>query len=373
MTLGGAPKWRLVVLKLLTVLTLLMVASSSSQFHEHAMHSTAFTYGSFCCPSSPCPAGITMLHSAYAHMVVGNDHESILPLLMHRICDFFKQCIDKRRIRIVLHNNDQPAAPSKTAATPGAFLDKVGVKYMAWNGTFTADAKMAKSFESLRGIHAHDTVILQMDVDEEPELDKFNQALRELEAQQCDAVFAYWQDRLAPDGNLSQVLLSASMQEQFPLKCDLSGKVVKGGKTTKTIAYRADSRLDGGQHDVWCDRSTGRGAWNKTAACARHAHERAKSKLLPLIYANVPNLQSRPRYCPSKVPLRHYKFVLGVTDYLQRRMNSYRRLGLHWWKDSKLFLGHIREHGGRVCVDCKGMRCVDTLTGQVVRERAAAF
>lgn len=350
-------------------LALMLALAHVVEPQQHPRSSRAFSFGLFQCASQPCPEGLGMLHSAYAHLVVGTDHESVLPLLVHRVCDLFRQCIDRRRIRVVLHHKSETALAGSEA---GAFLASVGVKPSAWNGTFSADTKMAKSFETLRGVHSHDTIIVQTDVDEEPDMAKFNQALREIEAQQCDAVFAYWQDRLAVGGNLSSVLLSSPLQAQFPLQCELSKKVVKGGKTSKTIAYRADSRLDGGQHDVWCDRPAGEGgSWNKTAACARHAHDRAKSRLLPLILSNVQNMRARPRYCPTRVPLRHYKFVAGVEAYLERRMTSYRRQGLHWWKDSRQFLEHLGAHGGRVCVDCRGMKCIDTRSGDAVPERSA--
>ena len=350
------------------------------QTHPHPQQSEGFEYEGFVCPPAACPLGVTMLHSAYVHMVVGTDHASALPLLVHRVCGLVQQCVDKTRMRIVLHSTSGSTSQDAKAQR---FLRSLSAPFTTWNGTFSADSKMTKSFDTLRGIHAHDTLVLQMDVDEEPEAAKFNQALRELEAQHCDAVFAYWQDRLALEGNLSHVALSAPLSEQFPLRCDLSGQVVRGGKTTKTIAYRADARLDGGQHDVWCDRSgsgsgSGSGgggggsgrAWNRTRACAEHAHDRAKSRLLPLILAHTPNLRARPRYCPTKVPLRHFKFVRGVEEHLSRRAASYKRQGLHWWKDSKLFVEHLRAHGGRVCVHCPGMRCVDTRTGAPLAEDA---
>ena len=349
-------------------------AAVAARDQRHRTESAAWTYGGLSCPSVPCPVDLHMLHSAFVHMVVGTEHASALPLLMHRVCDFSKQCVGRSNMRIVLHNKKTSISMRHREAV--SFLQHLNIQPAdEWNGTFTADAKMAASYSALRGLHSHDTMILQMDVDEEPDPVLFNQALREIEAQKCDAVFAFWQDRLALGGNLSRVQISsgAPLVEQFPLQCELSAKVVRGGKTAKTIAYRADARLDGGQHDVWCDRSGNSGVggserWNKTRACAQHAHDRAKSKLLPLILAHTSNLQARPRFCRTKVPLRHYKFLHGVEEHLARRMESYRRLGLHWWRDSRLFLEHLRRHGGRVCVECAGMGCVDTRTGQPVRE-----
>jgi len=364
---------RLTLLLGLSCLCLMLHA----QTHPHPESSVGFEFEGFKCRPVPCPRDLTMLHSAFAHMVVGTAHESAIPLLVHRVCGLLQQCVDPKRMRLVLHDtHSRSDSRSRREQVEKArrFLGRMSVPYVPWNGTFSADSKMSKSFETLRGIHAHDTVILQMDVDEEPDMAKFNQALGELEAQRCDAVYAYWQDRLADNGTLASVeLTGAPLVEQFPLQCDLSGQVVRGGKTSKTIAYRADSRLDGGQHDVWCDRPGKRdrsSKWNKTSACAQHAHDRAKSRLLPLVLANVPNLAARPRYCHTKVPLRHYKFTRGVDAYLEERMTSYRKQGLHWWRDSKLFVEHLRSHGGRVCVECQGMKCVDTRTGTRLAENA---
>jgi hypothetical protein len=55
-------------------------------------------------------------------------------------------------------------------------------------------------------------------------------------------------------------------------------------------------------------------------------------------------LPGRPRYCKTHVTVDHYKFVDGLTEYLQQRTRMYRTLKLHWWRDSKAFLDHISEN-----------------------------
>jgi len=303
------------------------------------------------------------------HAVVGTDHPSAFALLVYRVCDLFQLCIEATNIRIVVHSRSNEQTEGAVSVDEFfRFLSLVNVTHRAWSGEFSADAKMKQSFLTLEGLHSHSQVVLQMDVDEEPEPKRLLEALKEMDRNECDAVRAVWRDRIALNGNLSQVRLETQvpLRQQFPLVCDVSGRVVSRGMTYKTIAFRADSRLDGGQHDVWCDRS-GRESdpepedmsipWNKTLACVQHTHDRAKSKLLPLVLANVANLKQRPRYCHTIVPLFHYKFVAGVKRYLEKRMHSYRKQGLHWWRDSKRFLEHLQKHENRVCVECKETKC----------------
>ena len=58
----------------------------------------------------------------------------------------------------------------------------------------------------------------------------------------------------------------------------------------------------------------------------------------------------------------------GVDVYLQKRVDSYRQLGFHWWRDSAKFVEHFAKHGGGVCVQCRKMRCEDVESGELVRE-----
>ena len=52
--------------------------------------------------------------------------------------------------------------------------------------------------------------------------------------------------------------------------------------------------------------------WNRTLACEEHTHARAKSSLLGVVLANVPNMRAPPRYCKTVVPVYHYKVCVCV-------------------------------------------------------------
>ena len=70
------------------------------------------------------------------------------------------------------------------------------------------------------------------------------------------------------------------------------------------------------------------------------------------------NLQTKPRMCKTEVVIDHYKFIAGVSKHLMERMNSYRKLGLKWWKQSLEILKDIKANEGRICtVRCPKYKC----------------
>ena len=57
---------------------------------------------------------------------------------------------------------------------------------------------------------------------------------------------------MSENGTLSRVQLSSenTLHDQFPLRCHISENFVGGGMTKKTILYKSNLRVDGGQHQV---------------------------------------------------------------------------------------------------------------------------
>jgi len=229
-------------------------------------------------------------------------------------------------------------------------------------------------------------------MDEFPERATFQKAWDELNnpANTCDAVVAQWTDRIADKGRLTRVKASAtsgSVEEQFPLRCELSNQFVGGARTSKTLIYRAPFRVDGGQHEVWCDRDgftrkekhamIQKGVtdymeagpnkpWSRVRACNRHIEARKKTSDRRMIMKYLGDVPYRPRYCKNEVQMDHYKWIDGIRAYLFKRANDYRKQGFHWWRDSRDILVHIQNHDGKICVACKGAQCVDTRTNTPV-------
>jgi hypothetical protein len=234
--------------------------------------------------------------------------------------------------------------------------------------------------------------ILHCDLDEFPQRETFQRAWEELHspANTCDAVVAQWADRIADGGRLTKVKASStsgSVEEQFPLRCELSNQFVGGARTSKALIYRAPFRVDGGQHEVWCDRDgftqqekramIQEGVtdykdagpdkpWNRVRACNRHIEARRKTRDRRVIMKHLVHVPYRPRYCKHEVQMDHYKWFDGILAYLVTRATDYRKKGLHWWLDSRDLLMNIQNHNGKICVNCRGSQCVDTRTNTSV-------
>ena len=127
------------------------------------------------------------------------------------------------------------------------------------------------------------------------------------------------------------------------------------------MVYRSNLRLTSGQHEVWCNiEAASHVTWNRNGACRAHVEKRQdKSTKENYILRLLPeNLQSKPRACKTEVVIDHYKFIAGVSKHLMERMNSYRKLGLKWWKQSLEILKDIKANQGRICtVRCPKYKC----------------
>lgn len=211
----------------------------------------------FTCPQVQCTVnGNALLQNAYFHMLIGTDHPVSFPLLVFRVCDAFMHCIAPSNFILVLHIGDTSNADSVSQMTN--FLDDNLVQYTKWFGLFSPDNKMEESYKLLKEINDPNRIIYHTDIDELPDYTTFNQALIEISSGYCDAINGYWVERVTADGSLSAINLynSVPLVKQFPLRCEVSNNVVGGGMTRKTVAYRSNLRVDGGQHDVWCFRGS---------------------------------------------------------------------------------------------------------------------
>ena len=178
---------------------------------------------------------------------------------------------------------------------------------------------------------------------------------------ECDAIAGVWQDRVSLDGSLKRIELENGVQieEQFPLRCSYSVHFMPERTTRKVIVYRSNLRLTSGQHEVWCNIPQTGQAWDRTEACRTHVEARAdKSTKSSYILRLLPNFQTRPRMCKTVVIMDHYKFIAGVQQHLTDRMNSYKNLGLVWWKQSMEILQDIKKNDNKLCTTkCPKFNC----------------
>ena len=337
----------------------------------------------FNCPAKRCKYASMMNHTAF-HVVVGTNHDNYFPLFVHRVCDAFQKCIPQRNFRIILHTNSDNDEQKAQYAPAVHFLEKLNIDYTLWVGVFTADDKMLNTFKALQGDRDPKFFVYQTDIDEIPDPTTFNRALKELKSGSCDAIAGRWVDRLAPGGQLNNVLLdlNKTLSDQFPLRCRISNKF-SVGFVEKVLMYNSLYRLDGGHHEIWCsprahvaqqvekevkkkDINRGNISYSSEeykSLCTSHIKTRKKVNLKNDIFGTIGSVTSPARYCKTIVAIDHFKFVGGIKQYLDTRWRTYKAKGLLWWGDSYRTLVHIERHNQTICTDCPGSRCVDTTGG----------
>lgn len=69
-------------------------------------------------------------------------------------------------------------------------------------------------------------------------------------AKGIDAVIGRLSDRVAADGSLPKITAAPSLWEQFPVECDLTGRIL-GGETTKVMLSRFSVSVRSGHHQAY--------------------------------------------------------------------------------------------------------------------------
>ena len=284
----------------------------------------------FKCPEVPCE-GTILQTNGYFHMIVGTDHTDSFILFLHKVCEAFQRCMDPSRFIFVLHRTSKP---SKNYQKILNIILLFNMQYTEWIGRFDSQTKLFRSYAALKNVTDPSSVIYHTDVDEMvDESPAFLKSLEQLKAGGCDAIRGSWKDRLHFKGELKSVRAPKSgrkfqtLQKQFPLRCDVSRVFVGNSMFSKTVVYRANRRVDGGQHEVWCDKSglspkqklkiIKQGGsqvfnetysvvpWNMFEACKDHFVVRNKHSEFASVYEQIPRATSRPIYCDHRVEVRN--------------------------------------------------------------------
>lgn len=58
------------------------------------------------------------------------------------------------------------------------------------------------------------------------------------------------------------------------------------------------------------------------------------------------------------LPIDHYKYVWGLTSYLEERVKVFKSHRIRWYKESQQLLDHLEHNGGKICVNCPEVNCV---------------
>jgi len=231
----------------------------------------------------------------------------------------------------VLHVNPllTDAAPEQEYTT---ILKRYNITWHRWEGEYTSQNMKVIREKLIRdeGVGPYDWII-HADGDE---LHEWPRPVREYLAW-CDkngynAVRGYMYDRVSPTGQLVSVAQTPSVWHQFPHKCLVTKKLLKGNKK-KIVALRAYLRVNQGKHQV----DGPDPVFIDDAQCT------IRTRLFDL----------RP------VTVNHFKWVSGVIDRLVRRIDLYIHKQFDWWQESWRFMQHYQRHGMRICVECEELLC----------------
>jgi hypothetical protein len=143
-----------------------------------------------------------------------------------------------------------------------------------------------------------------------------------------------WVDRISSDGSFPLPTSSPSIWKQFPLDCSL--KQVTKAKYFKMVAHRAFLTSDPGHHTI--------SFTNKISFLGGDY----KHQLPPYMVQLNKTLA---------VPVYHFKWTANVIPLLEKRVITYKRINAWWYVQSEDFLNYVKEHGGKLCLDCPEVPC----------------
>lgn len=226
-------------------------------------------------------------------------------------------------------------------------LDKAGVHYDVWIGTFSSETKAWHRERVANAALLPDDWLVVADVDEFHQFpDDLSRFLDTVEASGANYVVATWEDRVSIDGELRHVqelesnkLTETSLEAQFPLQCSMTqwtrpargplSLLLPRAENTKVAASKVYLRIHRSAHKI---------RWRS-------------------YFAALVGWSAWPRPFAQTLASRHYKWIAGLAAYLDRRVRTYDKCGMLWSYESASINAHLEEHGGKICVTCGELAC----------------
>jgi hypothetical protein len=234
---------------------------------------------------------------------------------------------------LVVHMNKSDDARQVTA-----FLSDANIPFVEWWGPFTTGVKLFHLLHALSITRANDFVVWA-DLDEFHEFAPFLPSLDHrsvanlFRANRCNSLQGRLVDRVALNGDLPQFQPDIDIQQQFPLRCNLTTNLVYGDPR-KTVLTPASLITDGGHHAV---------------PLLLYFLERGTTYLLP----NQAMQNHTSRVCGGMMQTSHFKWSAGVFDYLIQRSQVFREKKIPWWMESQRVVDRASKRQS-IAKFCKG-------------------
>lgn len=283
------------------------------------------------------------MKNVYFHSVFDVSKPSSVSLTVKQICRALSLCINKKNFRIVLnvsktYNREYIQFMSYKSLV--MFLESLSINFMTWLGNFDTYALTEIRMKSLSDVNHYYDIIFHVDADEFPIFDtnntitnSINKALisKILTDNKCDVMYGKLLDAVSSTKKLINVTWDKPLDEQFSTVCDAK-KHVERANAHKLILYRGMYRPLPGNHRLRCEISSySIDECNKTNSTL------------------IPKITKKPKNCYNYLKIKHYKYVWGIEEYLQKRADLFKKAHIPWYKESLSALNYLRNSNGTIC------------------------
>lgn len=287
-------------------------------------------------------------------------------------------CVLPHNFKIILHTVGAIKSDFRTAAR---FLKQYDIRYTTWKSTFDSASAQFARLHVLEGVNQTNQLILQADIDEFPDLTHLKSMAEILLKNNapCDVFSGTLKDRMPKDGSLKNVSMGTDLKIQFPLQCEIK-KFLEKAAHKKIVLYRASFRPEVGNHRLRCQRafSVEQCLEKKIRFEELYPHltqtpRQCSSRMMPVLIGDssksplfsAPGSGQHSAFGHSNkkdeeysLPIDHYKYVWGLTSYLEERVRVFKSHRIRWYKESQQLLDHIQLNKGKICVECPEIQCV---------------
>lgn len=305
-----------------------------------------------------CPDMYTPSHciegseNIYFHAIFEMTRPSSYPLFVHQICRALYMCIPTQQFRIALHRPTN--GPYYIFDRSVNFILSKGINYRVWEQQFdTISINFLRNI-MLRDIFLPSNIIWQADADEFVDLQQFGSMITNmLERPDCDYFRGDLVDRLPRSGALINITMRTDLSKAFELRCDIK-QIMEKAEFRKLILYRGDQRPWLGNHRLFCDRK-----FHNVTGCIKYMSERIPQKLFKMtpIPAKLPVACQLTGLNSKNIVIDHYKYVWGVQDYLEKRIDAFQKKKISWASESVKALHVLQSNNGKIDVSDSSYNC----------------
>lgn len=185
-----------------------------------------------------------------------------------------------------------------------------------WIGEYESREKQARVRKVLDKFVKPDDWVVHSDADEFHGITQdLDSLVNEFDQKGINAVQGPLIDRISASGALKDIELDSPVWEQFPVECNVGGKILglakreKSELKNKMLMYKGYLRANHGSGKI-----------------SREFDDKA-------------------HYFRSDIKIHHFKWTADVLERLHRRVRIYKKIKYDWWTESQKFITYYKKYG----------------------------